>query len=173
MAKRRRKTTRRKKNRTLSSGGAVRRRRSSRRSRGLADMFNPTVLKNSVKTAGAGALGGIGAVITNKVIIPATAGKLPRVAAAIIVGALAANFGAPAAGAGYTGGLLALTFQNGLLADDADFAPGDSLSDKPIYLDSEGNPMVLEEGGNYRYLEEDEIDALAEAGAFDDHQLVD
>jgi hypothetical protein len=65
-------------------------------------------------------------------------------------------------GAGFTGGLIALTYQNGLLNDDmeeTEFADDDVLSEYPPILDEDGNPMILEENDGepyYRQMSADE-----------------
>lgn len=87
-----------------------------------------------------------------------------------------AHFGMPHTGAGFTGGMTALTFQNGLLGEEESFADEDALSDMPLFLDDDGRPMVLEESDDgragYRYLSEEEIRVLDEQGAFTDYQVV-
>lgn len=175
MAKRKRKSPRRRNRKGLSA--APRRRRSSaRRSKGfLSDMFNPTVSKNSAITSLSGGAGGLGAIVAHK-FLPATgAAKLMRIGAALGVGFIAATLGKPNVGAGFAGGLMALSFQNGLLADGADYANENSLMDGPIWLDENDQPMTLEEGEDgpqLRYLSDDEIDVLHESGAFSDFEVV-
>jgi hypothetical protein len=176
MAKRKRKSPRRKRTRTLSAGGGgVRRRNTRRRRRGLSENGKGGWVDTAKKT-GLGMAGGFGAVIAHKLIIPAATGKVPRVIAALAVGLLATKFGAPSIGSGFTGGLTALTFQNGVLADEADYADQNALSDQPIFLSEDGTVMVLEEGSDgtsfYREVTDDEARALQEAGAFNDYELV-
>lgn len=142
----------------------------------LADLINPTVAKNSAKNVMASATGGAGAIVINK-MLPASTGKLMRVGLALGIGFLASNFGMPNTGAGFTGGLLALSFQNGFLNDDAEFARTNALEDgQPIFLDDDGSPMVLDEDGDgqsgYRYLNEDEINMLQENGGFAEFEEV-
>lgn len=160
---------------------APKRRRRNSRKRGLsakgmlADILNPTIAMDSAKKTLASAGGGFGAVIANKVLLPATMGKGVRLLTGLAVGFLGASLGMPAMGAGFTGGMVALAFQNGLMADDAEFTDPNSLADAPLFLDEENNPMVLEEGpdgAQYRYLSEDEIQTLEEAGAFSDYQII-
>lgn len=159
------KTPKRKKSKSLASGGARKGVRRRKRKGGLSELFNPTVAMNSAKSTLAASAGGMGAVFFNK-MVPATWGKLPRVALGFGLGFLATSFGMGSTGAGFTGGTMALTFQNGFMNEDADFAEEESLSDMPLFLDEEGNPMVLEEGENgeaaYRYLSEAEIQTLNE-----------
>jgi len=177
MAKRKRRTPRRRTNRSLSASGSRAPRRRNRRRRGLSEAGKTSWLDSGKKTLMGGA-GGLGAVVAHKLILPATAGKIPRILTALAGGLLASKFGAPSLGVGFTGGLVALTFQNGVLADEdnANYANENSLQDAPIYLDEDDNPMVLEEGedgtSGLRYLNDDEITALHEAGAFEDYQLV-
>lgn len=139
------------------------RRRTSHRKGGLADMFNPTVAAHSFKsTLGAGA-GGLGAMIVHKSILPPTAGKVAKIGTALVGGFIANAFGMSAIGNGFAGGMMALAFQNGLLADDdmqeTEFADEDTLSDQPVFLDEAGEPMFLNDGGGepfYQYLNEEE-----------------
>lgn len=158
------KPTKRRRRKALSS--PARRRRSSPRKRGLlADIMNPTIAMNSAKSTLAAAGGGMAAVTCNKVIFAPTTGKMMRVGTALLGGFLASAFGMPSVGSGFTGGLFALTFQNGLMADgddmqETDFADENVLADQPIFLDENDNPMVLEEGEGdpyYRYLSEEEL----------------
>ena len=138
-------------------------------------MLNPTMAAHSAKSTLAAIAGGGGAVFVNK-MIPASTSKLAKVAIAFGVGFLASNFGMANTGAGFTGGMMALSFQNGFLNDDDDtnFADEDSLSDMPLFLDDNGEAMVLEEGENgesgFRYLSDDEINTLEEQGAFDEFE---
>lgn len=174
MAKRKRKSPKRRSRKALSSGGTRRRRSSARRSKGfLSDMFNPTVAKSSAITALSGGAGGLGAIVAHK-FLPSTPGaKIMRIGAALAIGFGAAALGKPNVGAGFTGGLMALSFQNGLLNDNANFASEESLMDGPIFLDEDDRPMVLEEqDGQMRYLSEEEISVLEESGAFDDFEVV-
>jgi len=156
-------TPKRKKNKSLSASGKRTTVRRRKRKGGLSEMFSPTVAMNSAKATLAASAGGMGAVFLNK-IVPATWGKLPRVAIGFGLGFLATSLGMGSTGAGFTGGTMALTFQNGLMNEDANFADDSSLSDQPLFLDEDGNPMVLEEGedgsASYRYLSEAEIQFL-------------
>lgn len=170
-------TKTRRKRKGLHSGGTGRRRKSSRRrSTGLSAMMNPTALMNAGKQALASGAGGLGAVIVNKVILPPTANKLTRVAVGVggaIVGALLLNM--PTVAGGFTGGMVALAFKDGVMNEgDTQFAQPDVLDpNTPLYLDEDtGAPMVLEEGENgaqYRYLSAEEIQTLEEQGAFTDY----
>ena len=177
MATKRRKKTATRRKKSLSSGGTTKRRKSARRRpKGfLNDMLNPTMAAHSAKSTLAAIAGGGGAIFVNK-MIPATTGKLAKVAIAFGVGFLATNFGMANTGAGFTGGMMALSFQNGFLNDDDDtnFADEDSLSDMPLFLDDNGEPMVLEEGEDgqtgYRYLSDEEIESLQD---FDEYDEVD
>ncbi len=141
----------RRKKHALSSGGK-RRRRTSHRKGGLADMFNPTIAMHSAKSTLLAAGGGLGAMIVNKSILPPTASKATKTVTALVAGFVASAFNMPTLGAGFTGGMMALTYQNGLLADDnTEFADEEVLSDSPMALDEEGNPLILEEGDGEPY----------------------
>ncbi len=162
-----------KKRRRKALSSAPARRRSRRRSGGLADMFNPTVAMQSAKTTLAAGGGGLLAMVVNKSILPPTAGKVAKVGTALIGGFIASAFGMASVGSGFTGGLMALTFQAGLLAEDdmqeTDFADNDVLSDQPIFLDEDGNPMFLNDGGGepfYQYLNEEEMAAYEGAETY-------
>lgn len=133
---------------------AAPRRRKTHRKGGLSDMFNPTIAMDSAKTTLMSAGGGIGAMIVNKSILPATASKATKTITALAVGFLANSFGMGKLGAGFTGGLIALTYQNGLLNDDmqdTEFADSEVLSDYPPILDEDGNPLMLEENDGEPY----------------------
>lgn len=134
------------------------------RSKGfLNDLMNPTVAMTSAKIVAGGAGGGIAAILAHK-LVPATTSKIVRVVGGGVVGFLSAVMGAPSIGSGFTGGVIALTFQNGLLNDGmekTEFADDKSLEEMPLYLDAAGEPFVIEEdpntGESYtRYLSEEE-----------------
>jgi hypothetical protein len=180
MAKKRTTTTK-KRNRSLSSGG--KKRKGSKRKRhpkgvlaeiGLADNSPPTWGQSFKKTIGAGSGGGL-AIVAHK-LTPATVPKIARVGGSFILGLVAARFGMPSTGAGFFGGTIALNFQNGLMGEDANYANNNALSDMPIYLDEQGQPMVLEEGqdgtSGYRYLSDEEVAELTESGAFSEYEVV-
>lgn len=157
-------TKRRRRKKGLSSA-PTRRRRSSSKKGLLSDMFNPTIAMQSAKNTISAGVGGVGAMIVNKAILPSTAGKGMKTLVALGVGFLASSFGMANVGSGFTGGMMALTFQNGLMNEDADFANPNVLSDQPMFLDEDGNPMVLEENDGepyYRYLTEDEVQMYAQ-----------
>lgn len=159
------KPTKRRRRKALSAPSRRRRSSGGRRKGLLADIMNPTIAMNSAKSTLAAAGGGMAAVTCNKVIFAPTTGKMMRVGTALVGGFLASAFGMPSVGSGFTGGLFALTFQNGLMADDGmeeetEFADENVLADQPIFLDENDNPMVLEEGEGepyYRYLSEEEL----------------
>ena len=140
-----RKTTKRRRKSALSA--APKRRRSHKKSF-LSELTNPTQAKESAKGTLAAALGGFSAVIVNKTVLPEKWGKSGKIGAALIGGFLLNNFGMKSLGASFTGGMIALAFEKGLLADNADFADDNSLSNQPLYLDEDGTPMVLEEDGS-------------------------
>ena len=153
-----------KRRRRKALSAAPSRRRTRRKSGGLADMFNPTVAMQSAKNTAAAAGGGLLSMIVNKSILPPTAGKVAKVGTALIGGFVMSAFGMNNVGSGFAGGLMALTFQNGLLAEDdfqeEDFADDMVLSEQPIFLDDDGNPMFLNENEGapfMQYLNEDEI----------------
>lgn len=149
----------RRKNKSLAVSGA--RRRSPVRNKGmLADIFNPTIAMDSAKSVLLASGGGLGAMIVNKTILPPTASKGLKTAVALGIGFLASSFGMQKLGSGFTGGLIALTFQNGLLAEDTDFADDNALSEYPPILDEYGNAVVLEENDGepyYRPLTQNEM----------------
>ena len=162
-----------KKRRRKALSSAPARRRSRRRSGGLSDMFNPTIAMQSAKTTLAAGGGGLLAMVVNKSILPPTAGKVAKVGTALIGGFIASAFGMASVGSGFAGGLMALTFQNGLLAEDdmqeTEFADDNVLSDQPIFLDDDGNPMYLNDGDGqpfYQYLNEDELAAYEGAETY-------
>jgi len=143
---------------------AVRKRKYNKPKGFLNDLMNPTIAMNSAKSTASGAAGGVGAIVANK-LIPATSGKFFKLIAAGVGGFGAAAFGFPHIGSGFTGGMIALTFNNGLMGDgemeEEEFADEDSLSEMPLYLDAAGEPFVIEEdpqsGESYtRYLTEEE-----------------
>lgn len=152
-----------KKRRRKALSSAPTRRRSRRKSGGLADMFNPTIAMHSAKTTLAAGGGGLLAMVVNKSVLPPTAGKVAKIGTALVGGFIASAFGMASVGAGFTGGLMALTFQNGLLAEDmqeTEFADENVLADQPIFMDEDGNPMFLNDGDGepfYQYLSEEEI----------------
>lgn len=152
-----------KKRRRKALSSAPTRRRSRRKSGGLSDMFNPTIAMHSAKTTLAAGGGGLLAMVVNKSVLPPTAGKVAKIGTALVGGFIASAFGMASVGAGFTGGLMALTFQNGLLAEDmqeTEFADENVLADQPIFMDEDGNPMFLNDGDGqpyYQYLSEEEI----------------
>jgi hypothetical protein len=147
------------------SGGQRRPSRRKSRRRGMSEGGGK--VKNLMNAAFNNGLssfaGGGGAVFVNK-MIPSTMGKLVKTVIALVGGGIAAAAGKPNTGAAFTGGMLALTFQNGFLNEDAPFADENALAEMPIYLDENDCPMVMQENGNLRYLEEGEVMQLAEAG---------
>jgi len=147
--------TRRRRRRKSGLSAPSKRRRITHRKGGLADMFNPTIAMNSAKQTLMSAGGGIGAMIVNKSILPPTASKGVKVAVALIGGFVLTSFGMGSVGSGFTGGTMALAFQNGLLADndleENEFADDDVLSEMPMALDEDGNPLILEEGDGEPY----------------------
>lgn len=178
MAKKRRKTSKRK-NRSLSSGG----RKSPRRRKqhkgflseiGLADNSKLSMMQAAKKTLGAG-IGGGASIVANK-LAPPTTGKIVKLGVSFLIAGGVAMMGMPSTGAGFFGGMVALNFQNGLLADDANFADENALADMPIFLDENDQPMVLEEGedgtSGYRYLSDEEVQMLHEQGAFAEYEVV-
>lgn len=152
------------------SAAPTRRRRSAKKGL-LSELFNPTTAMNSAKGTLAASSGGLGAMVVHKSILPPTAGKMTKVLTAFGVGFLAANFNMPMLGAGFTGGLMALTFKDGLMAEDSmqedtNFADESVLSDMPLFLDEAGNPMILEESNgeaSLRYLSADEMALFEDA----------
>jgi len=156
-------TNKRRRRKALSA--PTRRRRTARRKSGLADMFNPTIAMQSAKNTLMASGGGLLSMVVNKSILPPTSGKVAKVGTALIGGFLLSSFGMASAGSGFTGGLMALAFQNGLLAEDDEmqeeyFADDDVLSDEPIFLDEQGNAMFLNENGGepfMQYLNEEEL----------------
>ena len=107
--KRRRKAT--------MSAPATRRRRKHHKKGSLSDMFNPTIAMNSAKSTLLASGGGLLSMVVNKSILPANAGKVARIGTALIGGFVASAFGMQQIGSGFAGGMIALTFQNGLLAE--------------------------------------------------------
>lgn len=170
MAKRKRK--RRSTSKAPSSGRrSPRKRKSPRRRRSLSDggivsrlKGSQTVQTTPLRTLLSGASGGTAAIAYHK-LFPAGWGKFSKVLGIAAVGLGVAAFGMPQVSAGFVGGATALTFQNGLLGeDDGSFADDDVLSDMPLFLDEDGNAMVLDEdAGEFRYLTEDEMAILDEA----------
>lgn len=128
-------------------------RRRHRKSKGfLSDLLNPTMAMNSAKSTLTSVLGGYGAVVVNKTILPTAWGKPGRVISGLLGGFLLTNFGMPTLGSSLTGGMTALAFQNGLLGDNSEFADPNSLSDQPKYLDESGTPLMLDENtGEFYY----------------------
>ncbi len=150
------KPTQQKRRRRKALSSPTRRRRATKKSGGLADMFNPTIAMQSAKSVLMASGGGLLSMVVNKSILPPTSGKVAKVGTALIGGFLLSSFGMAAAGSGFTGGLMALAFQNGLLADDMeeqDFADENILSDEPIFLDEDGNPMFLNENGGEPFMQ--------------------
>ena len=167
MAKKKKTTKRR--NRTLSSSGN--KRQTKRRKPGLLSaggMGGKTmqVLKNT----GSAMLGSaIGTQING--MIPANWGKLPRFAALAAITFVGMAAGMPITTAGAVGSLTAGAFPKGFL-NEADYANANVLDENsPLFLDENGEPMVLDQDANgnigYRYLDEDEMQMLERAGAFD------
>jgi hypothetical protein len=162
---------------SLSSGGTKRKRRSPARRKGfLSDATNPTVLMNGAKQTLAAATGGVAGTHLIKWLSP-TASKMQKALFILGVGLAGNIFGFHNMTSGAVGAMTAGAFPNGLNDDgDTNFADQDSLQDQPLFLDEQGAPMVLEEGedgqAGYRYLSEEEVRILDEAGAFDQYQEV-
>ena len=137
----------------------------------LSESLNPTKLMNDAKSSVAASLGGLAAgFIESK--LPATSGRGTKIAAGLAVGFVMNVFGLNNVGNGFNGGMQALAFKTNPtkpLNEDGEpsFASDDSLSDMPLFLDEDNNPMVLEEDledgeSYYRYLSEEEIQMLEE-----------
>lgn len=163
--------------RARSGSGGVKRRR--RKSRGFLSEGGGTKkgFASGIKsTLGAMAGGAVG-VAVNK-LIPASVGKLGRLGLIFGVGLAASFINAPNMGAGMIGSLTASTFPNGFLNDgETEFADESVLDDdSPLFLDDDGNYMVLDEDGQggleYRYLSEDELDLMERQDAFDSYTEV-
>lgn len=180
MAKRRKKHTNKpRKNRTMSSGGrkSPRRKKAQRKGFlseiGLADSTNKLTLGQSLKKTIGASIGGGAGILVHK-LAPTSWGKLVRVGGAFVISTGLAYFGMPSTGAGYMGATIALNFQNGLMADG--YADENALADAPLFVDDNGNAMVLEEGedgtSGYRYLSEEEVAMLSEQGAFAEYEVV-
>lgn len=143
-------TTTKRRKRAHSLSEAPRKRRATRRRSFLGDLTNPTIAANSAKSTLMAAAGGLGAMVVDKTVIPAKWGKTGKISAGLIGGFLLNNFGIGTIGHGFTGGMFALAFPNGLLADnmeETEFADSDVLSDSPLYLDEAGTPLILDEDG--------------------------
>jgi hypothetical protein len=161
MAKTKAVTTRKRKRKAPLSSSKSRRRPKPKGF--LNDLMNPTIAMNSAKTTASGAAGGAAAIVAHK-LIPASTGKLMKLIIAGVGGFGAAAFGLPHVGSGFTGGMIALNFQNGLMGEDMEeeeFADETSLEEMPLYLDAAGEQFVIEEdpnsGESYtRYLTEEE-----------------
>lgn len=140
------------------------RRRTKRRPKGMGEMFTPTQFINGAKVVGAGAAGGAGAMIVDKSILPSDSGKLIKLGAGAIGAFALCLFDMPNLGAGFAGGMVARAFPNGLLGEDdnANFADEDALNEPSIFLDDDGEAMMLHEDPetgavSWRYLSEEEI----------------
>jgi hypothetical protein len=157
------------KRRKRSSGGAVarrrpaamsaapRRRRRTRSKGGLSELFSKETAMQSGKTVLGGLAGGAAAATVNG-LIPASWGKLGKLGAGVLIGFVASSvLNMPSAGAGFTGGMTALAFQNGILNDDANFADPNVLDEDPLYLDEDGNQMVMNEDGSFSQIEDAEF----------------
>lgn len=173
MAKR--KTTTKKMKRRKSSLSAGTRKRRSKKKSGFLSEGNPiapaNLIANGKRTIAAG-LGGGAAILTNKIPV----GKFGKVMIALIGGFGMNSFGLHALGNGFTGGQVALAFSapSTPMNEDANFADENSLSDKPLFLDEEGNAMVLEEDLNdgtsyYRYLSGEELQEIEEAQVLEEN----
>lgn len=175
MAKKRRKTTRRKS--SPSGGGHTRRRKSGTRRRGLSAggmKLSTTTLMNAAKETGLAMTGGGLGIMAHK-LIPAATGKWGRLGIILGLGIAGHVIGFPKLTNGMVGSMTGQSFPNGLSDDDASFADEDVLSDMPLFLDDDGSPMVLEEGDDgaqYRYLSDEEVEMMERAGAFDAYQDV-
>jgi hypothetical protein len=150
--------------RHTSVSATPKRRRTHTKKGFMGDLMNPTIAMHSAKSTLAASGGAMGSVFVQK-MLPATMGKFPKVLIALGGGFLINSFGMPSVGNGFTAGMIALNFQNGFLNDDGPqnnaYADPYSLSDKPLYLDADGEPFVIEEdemsGEAYtRYLSEEE-----------------
>lgn len=152
-------------------------RRRSRRRGGLSSGAGMhTLMVNGFKHTIEAGVGGYASVLANK-WLPANQSKMWRVITMFGGGLLGTYFGRPVAAAGFVGGMVAQVFPTGLNDDDdQNYANRNSLSDMPLFLDEDGQPMVLEEGedgsSGYRYLSESEVAYLEEEGAFDDYEEV-
>lgn len=157
------KTRKRKRSHHKGLSSPAPRKRHRKRSSFLGDLLNPTMAMNSAKSTLTSALGGYGAIVVNKTILPTTWGKPGRVISGLVAGFLLTNFGMPTLGASLTGGMTALTFKDGLLNDDANFAEQEALNDQPKFLDEAGNPLFLDEktGEFYYPVNEGEYSSVA------------
>jgi len=127
------------------------------------------LLDNAKRTLAAG-IGGGASILTNKIPV----GKFGKVTIGLLGGFILNTFGLHAMGNGYTGGQIALAFSAPAtpMNEEAEFAEENSLSDKPLFLDENNNPMVLEEDlqdgtSYYRYLSEEELQEIEEAQILD------
>lgn len=125
-----------------------------KRSRGLAAGVNQAAIMGSLKSAGAGAIGGYLASVTNR-MIPGSLGTLGRIGIGVLGGAAVNTFlQMPNVASGWVGGYVALNNVKGM-AEDVEFAEDDILSEEPMYLSEDGIPLTLNEDGSYSYMGEE------------------
>lgn len=146
-----------------------------RRPKGMGDIMSPTMWMNGLKTTGAGATGGLGAMVVTKSILPSDAGKLAKLGTGLGGSLILCMMNMPNVGAGFAGGMTAMSFPNGLLGEDdnANFADDESLNEPSIFLDDDGDAMMLHEDPDtgaisWRYLSEQEVAEFEEAMEEDD-----
>lgn len=122
-----------------------------RRKRGLSAGVNQASMMNSLKLAGAGAIGGYLANMTNN-MLPEKIGALGRIGVGVLGGAVVSQFlGYNNIASGWVGGYVALNNPKSGLSEDVEFADDDALSEEPLYLSEEGIPLTLNEDGSYSY----------------------
>jgi len=132
----------------------IRRRRAKK---GLSEMFSPTTAKNSIKATLAAFGGGLAARKASQLAGTVTGGKNPLLVQLMIAGfggmIMHSLLNAPNLASGFVGGIAAINSQEmGLGEDNVSFADEEALSDGALFLDEDGNEMMLNEFDEFEYV---------------------
>jgi len=122
--------------------------RHKRRSRRGGLHAASTQMMSAAKHSGAAAIGGyLGSMLNG--MMPEKVGTIGRIAIGIGLGIAAEQFAnMPNVGAGAVGAIVAL---NNPTKGLAEFADEDTLSEEPLYLSEDGQPLMLSEDGDFYY----------------------
>jgi hypothetical protein len=141
---------------TSSVKTAIRRRKRSRS--GLSELFSPTTAKNSIKSTIAAFGGGLLARKASQLATTVTGGNNPLMMQLLLAGVgglvMHSVLNSPNLSSGFVGGVAALNSQQlGLGEDEVSFADDDSLEEEPLFLDEDGNEMMLNEFDEFEYVD--------------------
>ena len=141
--------------RTTSVKTAIRRRK--RNKSGLGELFSPTTAKNSIKNSIAAFGGGLLARKASQLATTVTGGSNPLMIQLLLAGVgglvMHSVLNSPNLSSGFVGGIAAINSQQlGLGEDEVSFADDNSLEEEPLFLDEDGNELMLNEFDEFEYV---------------------